>query len=45
MKNLSGLSGAKEAYRQRVLRDHPDKGGSDAAFQATRAAWAVLKSQ
>ena len=32
----------KKAYRQACLITHPDKGGTDAEFQAVNEAWGTL---
>lgn len=34
----------KKTYFAKVLRDHPDKGGSAQAFRESHAAWEVLRS-
>ncbi len=45
LKRSSSEEELKKAYRKKILKTHPDKGGSNEAFRKIQEAWECIKSK
>ena len=43
LKKSASSEDVKKAYRKEILKNHPDKGGSNEAFRKIREAWEYFK--
>ena len=43
LKKSASSEDVKKAYRKEILKNHPDKGGSNEAFRIIREAWEYFK--